>query len=103
MTGTRWAGGRPYYASAATALPPCAPKCASGGGDFQWGVYTAGSRHPGGAHVAMGDGAIRFVTSSIDAGDGTVDGVSTLTGPSPYGTWGQMGTKAGQEVAKESF
>lgn len=29
-------------------------------------AYTAGSYHPGGAHVLMGDGSVNFVSSSID-------------------------------------
>jgi len=101
LTGTRWADGRPYYASAVTALPPNGPKCASGGGDLQWGVYTAGSRHPGGCHVAMGDGSVRFVTESIDSGYGEARGSSNLIGPSPYGVWGSMGTRDGKEVIGE--
>jgi prepilin-type N-terminal cleavage/methylation domain-containing protein len=53
---------------------PCA-----GGGNQQ---AAARSRHTGGVHVLMGDGAIRFVSSNIDLntwrGLGTMDGSETI-------------------------
>ena len=101
LTGTRWADGRPYYSSAVTALPPNSPKCATVG-DQRWGVYSAGSRHPGGCHASMGDGSVRFVTSSIEAGNSSMASLNNLRGPSPYGLWGAMGTRSGQEVLKQS-
>ncbi len=32
------------------------------------GVHSAGSLHPGGVNVSMGDGSVRFVRQSIDVG-----------------------------------
>jgi prepilin-type processing-associated H-X9-DG protein len=45
-------------------------------------------RHRGGAHVLMGDGAVRFITDSIEAGD------HSRSEKNPYGLWGKLGTRA---------
>ncbi len=48
-------------------LPPnsSTPDC-SGGGGGSAGVYSARSLHPGGCQTLLGDGAVRFVSQSID-------------------------------------
>jgi prepilin-type processing-associated H-X9-DG protein len=59
------------------------------------------SRHQGGAHVAMADGAIKFLTDSIEAGNGNAVPISHMNIPgsvSPYGLWGALGTRASKEV-----
>lgn len=67
-------------------------------------ISTAGSRHTGGAHVLMGDGAVVFITDSIEAGDPElptvvvqrrdVVGVASVPGTkSNYGLWGALGTR----------
>ena len=48
-------------------------------------------RHRGGAHVLMGDGAVRFITDSIKAGN------QTSSEKSPYGLWGRLGTRANSD------
>jgi prepilin-type processing-associated H-X9-DG protein len=45
-------------------------------------------RHRGGTHVLMGDGAVRFITDSIEAGD------HSRSEKSQYGLWGRLGTRA---------
>ena len=74
------------------------------------GVLPPSSRHPGGVHVLMGDGAVKFVTDSIEAGnsaEGTVwdngMGVRAPGSFSPYGLWGALGTKANKEVIDAEF
>ncbi len=78
--------------SFATVLPPNGPRC----NDYiAGGSLTPQSRHLGGVFGLMADGAVRFITDDIDAGDPSLpDG---KTGPSPYGVWGALGSRAGAE------
>jgi prepilin-type processing-associated H-X9-DG protein len=104
------------YTSFTTILPPNSPSCQRGGGDYNEGVHSAGSRHQGGAHVLMGDGAVVFITDSIEAGDNTLPPIERGLGsnpgwypgaepgaPSPYGLWGALGTRAVKEVIEEQL
>jgi prepilin-type N-terminal cleavage/methylation domain-containing protein len=47
-------------------------------------MTTAGSLHPGGVHLALCDGAVRFVSENID-----------------LGVWRALGTRRGEEVVDE--
>ncbi|MGB7323820.1 MAG: DUF1559 domain-containing protein [Rubripirellula sp.] len=100
---TRWADGRANYSGMNTIFPPGKPSCSDGGDNTQ-GIYTSASRHQGGCHVLMGDGAIKFITDSIEAGDSTApsverDGAVNAQGSeSPYGVWGALGTRDMSEV-----
>ena len=73
------------------------------------GSASPSSRHLGGAHILMGDGAIVFMTDSIDAGDGhapTVYRGNPIHPPgwsSPYGLWGALGTRANKEPIKDAL
>ncbi len=60
--------------------PDCHP-CAGCGWYDSAGVWSARSRHTGGAHVLMGDGGVRFASDNID---------TTL--------WQHLGSTAGEEV-----
>lgn len=58
----------------------------------------------------MADGAVVFVTDSIEAGDSTIGtvrrgatGVRAPGSESPYGLWGALGTKASKEVIEEQL
>jgi len=105
--GNRWPDGAPAYAAFMTVLPPNAPNCAGADTDTAVGaavpviskttgtISTVSSNHPGGALVAMADGSVRFVTEGIDTGNLTFP--EPITGPSPYGVWGAMGSKDGGE------
>jgi prepilin-type processing-associated H-X9-DG protein len=94
-----------------TILPPNSPSCAgagAGGGggaeanDDRTVVSSVASYHQGGAHVLMVDGAVRFVTDSIDAGNASAITVTDKHGnagvQSPYGLWGALGTRASSET-----
>lgn len=97
-TGRAW-DGRPYFVAMATAVRPNGPSCQEGGGDGWFQYATLSSRHPGGAHVLMGDGSVRFISETINAGDPTAQEVSS--GPSPYGVWGALGSRNGGESIQE--
>ena len=91
--GWLWSCGRPAYVSFSTVLPPNGPRC----GDMETqGSLTPQSRHPGGVFGLMADGAVRFITDDIDAGDSSLP--DRQTGPSPYGVWGALGSRAGSEA-----
>ena len=55
--GGRWADGRISYSGIQTILPPNSPSCVRNNSDGNHGFFTVSSRHQGGAHILMGDGA----------------------------------------------
>ncbi len=107
--GYKWASGFPSDTGFCTVLPPNGPVCAMDNGaipgPFRQGTHTASSRHQGGVHVLMGDGAVKFITDSIEAGDrasGVVwhngNGAQSPGSVSPFGIWGALGTRASRET-----
>ncbi len=107
--GMRWADFNTLQTQFNTIRSPNSEICLVGGSNT-YGVAPASSRHLGGVHVLMADGAVKFVTDSVDAGrqdDSTVfcklltamtDSVYPAGSPSPFGVWGAMGTRASGEV-----
>lgn len=110
--GFKWADSRPNYTAMFTILPPNGPIC-GGNNSGQTGLFPPSSHHQGGVHVLMGDGAVKFITDSIEAGNSSAPMVWTggvnMTPPnvpgskSPYGLWGALGTRASKEVISDSF
>lgn len=107
--GFRWASGTATYSSFNTVLPPNSEVCVTFF-DTGQGMLPASSRHQGGVHILMADGAVIFITDSIDTGDLTHKTISSRSdsqlppgSPSPYGLWGSLGTRANKEVVSESL
>ena len=105
--GLQWASYYPIYTMSHTVLPPNAEVCGRST-MFVGQLVGASSRHQGGVHVLMGDGAVRFVTNSIDTGDLSIGSIrENGTGnrapgvASNYGLWGSLGTRASREVISD--
>ncbi|EMI55878.1 DUF1559 domain-containing protein [Rhodopirellula sallentina] len=104
--GFQWADCHTMQSACFTILPPNAELC--GHALFkEFSVQaTMSSQHPGGCHVLMGDGAVRFVTDSIEAGDISAGNIYLSNNPgagSPYGLWGALGTGASREIIDSEF
>ena len=67
--GYRWAYGGPLNGQMNTILPPNSELCINNTNPVSITIASASSRHLGGAHVLMGDGAVIFMTDSVEAGD----------------------------------
>ncbi|EMB16097.1 DUF1559 domain-containing protein [Rhodopirellula europaea] len=106
--GFRWHDYMPPYSQMTTVLSPNRELC-SDGRDHRDVVTPPSSQHQGGVHVLMGDGAVKFVTDSIEAGNKNAPQVSNRAGspppgsPSPYGLWGSLGSRAAKEVIDGEF
>lgn len=115
LVGSRWADGRPQFTCITTIRPPnsyCVAEFLQGPA-----MVSASSRHQGGAHIMMADGAVVFITNSIDSGDQNhvAPGQPNPSGPrpadanymagrkSPYGVWGALGTKNSKETIQEQL
>ena len=88
-----------------TILPPNNVSCAASNNtnaDSTDVQLPPSSAHTGGVHCLMADGAVRFVSDNIDAGNlAAANPSQTSSGPSPYGIWGALGSKSGNEVPGE--
>lgn len=107
--GYRWAFHSAMYTGMNTILPPNQTVCSHNNTRLVQ-VVPPSSRHMGGCHILMSDGAVVFITDSIEAGDSTAGmvwlGGTGLQAPgreSPYGLWGSLGTKANKETIQESL
>ncbi|SMP38831.1 prepilin-type N-terminal cleavage/methylation domain-containing protein/prepilin-type processing-associated H-X9-DG domain-containing protein [Neorhodopirellula lusitana] len=106
--GYRWAYALQLFTGVQTNLPPNSVIAV----EFynRHALVSPSSRHQGGVHVLMADGAVKFITDSIEAGDqnsAMVGNSATRNLPagsaSPYGLWGALGTRASKEVIKDEF
>jgi len=104
--GSKWAMARPFYTGFLTVLGPNTEACVQSTQEGE-GNTSASSRHQGGVHVLMADGAVRFVTDSIDSGNSNsaqVRNAPAFVAPgsiSPFGLWGALGTRAAKETIPE--
>lgn len=112
--GFRWADFHTLQTQFNTILPPNSEICLVGDSDT-YGTAGTSSRHQGGSHLLFADGAVKFITNSIEAGNSNSPCVyckATSTeknsvlpsgSPSPYGLWGALGTRASKEVINAEF
>jgi len=104
--GVLWSMGSPLYSGCNTVRPPNSFVIArSANGD---GIFPPSSHHQGGCHILMGDGAVKFVTDSIESGNQSVIPFSVQYNAgagmgSPYGLWGKLGTRASKETIDSEF
>lgn len=100
--GTNWHDGQPMHVGFTTVLPPNAPACADGGSyaDSYTALLPPASNHPGGVNILKADGSVDFTSETIDTNSLSVGepGSGSFSGPSPWGVWGAMGSKAGGEA-----
>ncbi|MEM6473575.1 MAG: DUF1559 domain-containing protein, partial [Planctomycetota bacterium] len=98
--GFSWANYASIHSGVTTNRGPNTELCLHGPNERTSGNWSISSRHVGGAHILMGDGAVIFISDSIDAGEGRVgQGDGILAGaPSPYGIIGSLGTRANREI-----
>jgi prepilin-type N-terminal cleavage/methylation domain-containing protein/prepilin-type processing-associated H-X9-DG protein len=97
--GRRWAEGFAIFSGFTTILPPNSPTCQAGAWDGYPAIITPSSGHVGSVNCLFADGSVHNVSEVIDTGDLSASPPSKLTGKSPYGVWGALGTKAGDESA----
>ncbi|MEM7475507.1 MAG: DUF1559 domain-containing protein [Planctomycetota bacterium] len=112
QAGYRWADGAAFFHAFTTILPPNTAVCLLGnsdnwrdtGGHYGPGIWTPSSEHTGGVQTANADGSVHFISNSIDSGNlSVVAPAEEATGPSPFGVWGALGTKSGEEVNSYDF
>ncbi|QDT09664.1 hypothetical protein K239x_16120 [Planctomycetes bacterium K23_9] len=108
--GHRWADCLPIMSTVLIVLPPNREACGRYNALGTRLVATVSSRHQGGAHVLMGDGAVIFMTDSVEAGDSRAPmvwhngtGDNAPGAKSPYGLWGALGTRANSETIEEQL
>ncbi len=110
--GYQWASGFVVNSAFYTVLPPNSEICQEQPATNWGGAYadrvnaSTSSRHQGGTHVLMADGAVKFITDSIEAGNsaaGILNPWYTQGTKSSFGLWGALGTKANKEVISEQF
>ncbi|NNJ27964.1 DUF1559 domain-containing protein [Alienimonas chondri] len=102
--GKSWATTWAPYTGFHTILPPNSPSCRAQTDrhvDRHAGIISSGSFHSGGVQVVLCDGSVNFISEAIDTGDLSATGVKF--GPSPYGTWGALGSRDGGEVVDDAF
>jgi len=111
--GMNWAWAAQQMTAINTIRPPNSEVCYNGWYD-NVGIVPPSSRHQGGAHILMADGAVIFITDSIEAGDqraAPIGATGSFNGwafnkpgkKSPYGLWGALGSRGAKETIEEQL
>jgi type II secretory pathway pseudopilin PulG len=102
--GAFWGAGSPRYSGFSTILPPNSPSACANNNPSRH-IMSASSYHPGGVIASKLDGAVFFVSETIDCGSITKKINSTsasatvpYSGKSIYGVWGALGSINGDET-----
>ncbi|MDR0611860.1 MAG: DUF1559 domain-containing protein [Planctomycetaceae bacterium] len=100
--GGRWVDAYPSYTGYYCIIPPNSPSCFNNAAASDYVHVPANSYHPGGVNVCFGDGTVRFVSETINAVSSGVtlstQIVKGVSGESPFGIWGALGTKSAGEA-----
>jgi prepilin-type N-terminal cleavage/methylation domain-containing protein len=104
--GTRWPDGAPAFTGCTTILGPNKGSFTQRNWDGEDGIYEPSSVHTGGVHCLMSDGAVRFVSDSINTGNTSArvpdhPSAPLRFGNSPYGVWGALGSASGGDIVGE--
>lgn len=100
-----WSSFGHIHCSVTTNRAPNTELCLNGPSELTEGNWSISSRHQGGAHILMGDGAVIFVSDSMDSGNpraGQHDDIQPGVA-SPYGLIGALGTRANREIIDEQL
>jgi prepilin-type processing-associated H-X9-DG protein len=94
----KWTDGMPAFTGFNTVMPPNGPTCSPTGTCNAWALLTATSNHSGGVNVGYIDGSVHFVSDTVDT-KGLPDHTQgpAMTGTSPLGVWGALGSINGGE------
>ena len=101
--GYRWSDFLPNFGGFYTILPPNSEVCTNSATSDA--VCSTSSQHQGGAHVLMGDGAVIFMTDSVEAGNSRAEVITAANragAASPYGLWGALGTAPTRKSLKSN-
>lgn len=112
---TRWGDGATFFNVFNTIVPPNSPACYSAAASAAPETYDAytivgpTSRHSGGVNCGMMDGAVKFVSDTINATQfdqvtklaipATATFAQKTSGMSNYSVWGAMGSMNGGETS----
>ncbi len=98
QSGWRWGDAYSMFTAFCAILPPNSVSCVDTTSD-SWGdgIMTANSYHPGGVNASLGDGSVRFISEMIHTENLDANCVDIVSGFSPFGIWGGLGTINGGE------
>jgi prepilin-type processing-associated H-X9-DG protein len=101
-SGYRWCDGVTSCVWTNSILPPNSPSCMSSNNDDVPMINPPTSNHSGGVNIARVDGSCGFVSDTINAGNLVTSGNNcVLSGTSPFGIWGALGSINGDEVSSQ--